>query len=155
MHDIICLYFFLWKFQLWHAQSYISKRNKSSSFMYITDRCRLWKGRGSVKEPKWTTCLFCLLISMIQKVSILVQCKQILHAGYNSSIFGSFVDFYSSYDSCSSQNIFWILIPIIKYCEITAINNKIMSPTTVVGFVWIAIVVLLTAKLLTLLINSD
>lgn len=111
-----------------------------------------WKFEKNLNEPH---AFFAYWFPMIQKVSILLQCPQILHAGYNSSIFGGFVDFYSSYDSCSSQNIFWFLITIVKFCEITALNYEMMSLTTMLGFLWITIVVLLTVKLLTLIINSD
>ena len=78
--------------------------------MYITDTYCVamkgkWKFEKNLNEPH---AVFAYWFPMIQKVSILGQCQQILHAGYNSNIFGGFVDFYSSYDSCSSQNIFWL-----------------------------------------------
>ena len=59
------------------------------------------------KEPNEPHAFFAYWFPMIQKVSVLGQWQQILHAGY-SSIFGGFVDYYISYDSCSSQNTFWL-----------------------------------------------
>ena len=111
------------------------------------------------KEHKWTVFYMpCLLIDFL----LSKKCQLILHAEYNSSIFGHFIEIMSVV--CSSQIIFWIFNQIIKKnvqylkktWEITAANyHKMMSPTTMAGFVWITILALLIVKLLTLLLNSD